>query len=301
MRRGAATVAAPLAACLCLLACKQEGKRAQTDQPILAQPTKPARTGDTPEIATGQPLAPAPLPGLPAVAGEISELVQSANRKMMHGDGTGCLADLDAIAKQNPSLDKSLLVTRAQCEMLVGNCQRGKQTIADYYEREMAMSRERAEITAEQIGSMRCRSGDMTDRDRLLRALFELSDGAYMNKREASDCQTNIALVKELAPKVPPRDPDDGQVRGGPTALFHTGAACLARAGDCDAAFRCYSENYPAAIQAIKDPTVRRQTIEDGFRSSIERCKEATLPGAGSGGTGRAGNTNDTDPLQGRK
>lgn len=291
--RGIAVAAAAL---LAAAACKQSGGDAAPPPSA----TAPLSATGAPQIATGQPLAPTPLPAMPPVAGDVSDRVMAANRKMMHGDGAGCLAELDAVAKNNPSLDKSLLMIRAQCEMLVGKCQQGKKTIAEYYEREVALSPERAQIMAEQIGSMRCRGGDMTDRDRLLTALYELSDGAYVNKRSAEDCEANVKRVKELAPKVPPRDPDDGQVRGGPTALFHTGAACLARAGDCVAAYRVYVENYPPAIGAIKDPILREKTIADGFRSSIERCKDADIPGAPNAAPDPNQNPMDSDPLKAR-
>ncbi len=198
---------------------------------------------------------------------------------MMHNDGKGCLADLNKLAELDPLLNKNLLIQRAQCNMLVGRCQSGKKVIADYYEREMNMSRERAEITAESIGSMRCRGGDMTDRDRLLGALFELSDGAYMNKRPAKECLDRIRLVGKLAPKVKPRDPLDSQVTSGPKALFYTGAACLAKAGDCPSAYRVYQQYFPAeAKKNLTTPELRKQVLEDGFRSSIVLCKEAKLP-----------------------
>jgi hypothetical protein len=135
------------------------------------------------------------------MAGDVAELAASANRKLMHDDGKGCLADLARLAELDPRVEKTLVVVRAQCEMLLGRCQSGKQQIADYYVREMNMSEPRALIMAESIGSMRCRGGDMSDRDTLLRALYELSDGAYMNARPAADCLKNVRLVRGLAPQ----------------------------------------------------------------------------------------------------
>jgi hypothetical protein len=268
-RARALSVGAVLVAALGSGACQ---KGAATDSPpaadagALAAPTATA-------VASGGPLLP-PVAG----GGAVYDLVASANRKMMHDDGKGCLEDLDRVAEKDPAVGRSLWMTRAQCEMLVGHCQEAKKAIADYYVRDMAMSEERAKTMAESIAAMRCRGGDVTDRDRLLRALHELTDGAYINPHSAEDCEKNIALVKELAPKVPPRDPDDGQVRDGPKALFHTGAACLARAGDCKAAYRVWSENYPPkALTAIKDPALLQSTLEGGFRSAIERCKDADL------------------------
>ena len=61
-----------------------------------------------------------------------------------------------------------------------------------------------------------------------------------------------------------------------PKALFHTGAACLARAGDCKAAFVVYRDEFPSPMGQLSEKD-RRSVIEKSFRSSIERCKEATL------------------------
>ncbi|MGB1015017.1 MAG: hypothetical protein ACPG4T_12850 [Nannocystaceae bacterium] len=259
---------------------------AQPAQVPVAQPAQPAQPAAQPVASPTQPVAqpsspvaqPTTAPPV-ALAGKISELVAGANRKMMHNDGKGCLADLDKLTALDPLLGKNLLIQRAQCEMLVGHCQAGKKIIADYYQREMNMSPKRAELTAESLGSMRCRGGDMTDRDRLLGALFELSDGAYVNPRPAQECLDRIALVRQLAPKVKPRDAMDTQVTAGPQALFHTGATCLAQTGNCRGAYRVYQENYPReALQSITDPATRRKVLEDGFRSSIVLCKQAQLP-----------------------
>lgn len=224
------------------------------------------------------PLVGAPVAAVGPSAGEIAELTASANRKMVHDDGKGCLADLERISALDPRLGGTLVAFRAQCEMLVGHCQQGKRMIADYYRDQSGMSESMATRTAESIAAMRCRGGDMNERDQLLRALWELSDGAYMNGRSAKSCRDNIALVQRLAPRVKPRDPEDSMVSGGPKALFHTGAACLARAGECADAWRTYRENFPSPLDAVQDPAQRRVIVEESFRSSIERCKDAKLP-----------------------
>jgi hypothetical protein len=211
-----------------------------------------------------------------AAAGVLGELVASASRKMMHDDGAGCLADLDQLANVDPALSKRLAVTRGQCEMLVGNCREGKQRIADWYRAETNLSQERADAVAESLASTRCRGGDSSERDELLRAFYELSDGAYLNKKEPSVCRERLATVKRLLPLVKPRDPDDAQVISAPNALFHTAAMCFARAGDCSSSWSSYRDNYPAdGLAALKDPKQRQKVIEDSFRSTVERCKDA--------------------------
>src|SRR5690606_24992822 len=180
-----------------------------------------------------------------AQAAELGELVASATRKMNFDDGKGCLADLDQVAAIDPKFDARLAVTRGMCEMLVGRCQEGKQRVARWYQEETNMHPERAMITAGSSASMRCRDGDSSDRDRLLRAYFELSDGAYMNKKTARDCKAALDVARALIPKVKPQGPDDAQIASSPQALFHTAATCFGRAGDCKTARAVYRELYP--------------------------------------------------------
>lgn len=205
---------------------------------------------------------------------ELSELVIAANRKMMHGDGTGCLADLDRVKELDPTLEGQLTVTRGQCEMASGNCQKGKERIIEWYMREQAFTREFAERTTEAIASMRCRGGDASDRDRLLAALFDLSDGAYMNKRDSKFCRDRVAIVEDLGPKVKPRDAMDTQVTGGLQALFHTSAMCFARAEDCSTAYAYYRRLFPReALDAMQDAKMRESMVRDSFDSTIVLCK----------------------------
>lgn len=230
-------------------------------------------TGDevvAPVSATGGVVSPHPE----VAEGDLADLAASANRKMMHGDGKGCLADMQRMRALDPKLESRMAVLRGQCEMLVGRCQEGKARISAWYVREQAMTKPFADKTAESIGSMRCRGGNSTDRDRLLVALQDLSDGAYMNKRSVDYCQTRIDLVKVLGPKVKPRGPEDTQVTGGQQALFHTGAMCLARAGDCQAAYRTYQDLFPGhGLDQIKDPAMRKQVIKDAFDSGVVLCE----------------------------
>jgi hypothetical protein len=204
---------------------------------------------------------------------ELSELVVAANRKMMHGDGPGCIADLDRVKALDPTLEGQLTITRGQCEMASGDCQKGKERIVEWYMREQAFTREFAERTTESIASMRCRGGDASDRDRLLAALFDLSDGAYMNKRDSQFCRDRVAIVEDLGPKVQPRDAMDTQITGGQQALFHTSAMCFARAEDCSTAYAYYRRLFPReALDAMQDPKMRETMVRDSFNSTIVLC-----------------------------
>ncbi|WAS91662.1 hypothetical protein [Nannocystis punicea] len=222
------------------------------------------------------PPGPPPVTHVPPTA-EIGELVASAMRKMNFDDGKGCLADLDELHAIDPKVDARLAVTRGMCEMLIGRCQEGKQRVARWYQEETNMHPERAAATAESLAGMRCRGGDSTDRDRLLRAYFELSDGAYMNKRSAADCKAALDVARALIPRVKPQGPEDSQIRDSPQALFHTAATCLGRAGDCQAALAVYREFYPS-LASVKDPAMRAKIVQDSFNSSIAHCAQAKTP-----------------------
>lgn len=136
------------------------------------------------------------------------------------------------------------------------------------------MTPERAMITAEAVASMRCREGDSNDRDRLMRAFYDLSDGAYMNKRAPEFCKKALTEARRLIPVVKTRGPDDTGISGGAQALFHTAASCFARAGDCDAAWSTYRELFPnASTPATPEvAAMMPQIIRDAYDSSILFC-----------------------------
>lgn len=205
---------------------------------------------------------------------ELSDLMAAASREMAHGNGAACLANLDRAVQLDPKFEPHVIMVRAQCRMLIGECQEPKQIITDWYMREQAFTRELAERTAESIASMRCRGGDASERDRLRAALFDLSDGAYMNKRDVAFCKDRVAIAEELGAKVGPRDVEDTQISGGMQALFHASAMCFARAGDCKTAYAYYRRLFPReGLHAIKDAQMREQVVRESFDSSIALCQ----------------------------
>jgi hypothetical protein len=274
MTRVAALVLA-LAACdrapecpACVCECPGAATAAATPAPAVA--ANPAAV-----VPVAAPAVPGVPPGAvvqPVAPLDVGEAIAGASRKMMHGDGAGCLADLDRVAAVDPKLEARLATTRGQCEMLVGQCQAGKARVAAWYRDETAMHEERAALTAESIAAMRCRDGDSTDRDRLLRAYWELSDGAYVNKPTAARCQQQLAVAVALRPQVKPRGPDDGPLSGGGQALFHTAAACFAHAGDCQAAWQTYRELFPAEGLAALPGDERERAVRQSFDAGVPRC-----------------------------
>lgn len=231
---------------------------------------------DCDQAAQGTPSAgdKEPATGSTQVAdpSELSGLVASANRHMNHGRGKECLEALDEVEGLSEEMALHMQVVRGQCEMLTGKCQGGKSRISKWYVEEAAFSQERANTVAESIGSMRCRGGDSTDRDEILRALTELSDGAYMNKRSSKWCKERIDVVRSLKDKVTPEEYDDTQLSGGVQALFYTGAACFARAEDCSGALEVYREFFPKDGIKSLPPAEQTKIIDQSFKDSVQRC-----------------------------
>jgi hypothetical protein len=254
-----------------LAACDRQAGRGSADCPVCdcANEDQPAPV----EVVEAEDPSTSTSTSTSAVT-ELSELVASASRKMMHDDGRGCLEDLDRVKALDPKFEVHLVMTRAQCEMQIGECQKGKQRVAQWYQREAAFTPELAARTAENIASMRCRGGDATERDRLLVALQDLTDGAYMNKRDPEFCRDRVAIVEDLGPKVPPRDAEDTQITGGRQALFQTSAMCFARAGDCKSAYAYYRRLFPReGLDAIADAQLRESIVRDSFNSGIALCQ----------------------------
>lgn len=232
--------------------------------PSATAPLSPAPTAAGPGLGV-----PSPVAG----AGGVAELMSSASRKMFHEDGAGCLADLDRVRALDPSLDNQTVFLRAQCEMLTGACQRGKAAISAWFQREQAMSPERANQIAESMAGLRCRGGDSTSVDQLRVAYQDLMTGAHIDPKDARFCRDRLDTVVRLAPTV---GSGDDQLEGSRKALFHTAASCFAKAGDCAAAYAAYRDHFPAdGMKSLPAAEVER-VIRTSFDTSIKEC--ATKP-----------------------
>jgi hypothetical protein len=252
-----------------------EVRKGPAEKAACACPTSSAASVAPPPADSAAPLvAPAAsADGSTLRAKAVTELIVSANRKMMHGDGRGCLADIAEARRLDFGTAAQLDMILAQCEMLDGRCQEGKERVSRFYQGEMAMGPERALALAESIASLRCRAGDSTERDLFLRAGQELSEAAYLETKSASFCEERIRTLVELGPRVPMKDVDDTVVSGTKQALFHTAAACLARAGDCAGAFRRYEELFPRSEETSRlDPKAFQELIRTSFHASMARC-----------------------------
>ena len=115
----------------------------------------------------------------------------------------------------------------------------------------------------------------MSPRDQLLKALFELQQGAYIQKKTTAQCDTAYQAARKLVSKVQPQDDDDTQVKNAGSAISANGPQCFAKAGDCDASYAAYKESLklrpnmtPEVLGRYTEETYRR-----AFESAVHKCR----------------------------
>ncbi|MCS6902604.1 MAG: hypothetical protein RMJ98_23000 [Myxococcales bacterium] len=89
----------------------------------------------------------------------------------------------------------------------------------------------------------------------------------------SSVCQQSHALVKRLLEEV--RLPEGNRRLGEASlTLYHTGASCAARAGDCRLAWQIFSEGFPReSLVNLREESQRMTYMKMAFGSMIPRCK----------------------------
>lgn len=214
---------------------------------------------------------------------DAAEALEVAQEKFAAGDGKGCLAALDAfdVTSKHPSTNpiSNSATLRAQCTIAAGECQKGKALLAKTYEARPAMfpNPEQREKFVETMIYTTCHnSADLTPRERLLQAYYDLQQGAYVTNKTVSECQNAYATAKTLAPTVSPKNDDDTQIKDMPKALYHVAANCFARAGDCPGAKKAFDDSYPkATLAGVKDPKAQHDVMKQSFESTVPKCKGA--------------------------
>ena len=214
-------------------------------------------------------------------SGKAGDLLKAAMERVSAKDGKACLAELDKYDKLEPkaqSTDPKAAypsMIRGQCLMLSGKCDAGKQLLRKNAEIHQAAtsSPEQIDRTMDAYAGMYCQ-GKMGPRDEMLKALTELNQGAFMGKKEVSFCMEAYKTVRKLKDKVQPRDDDDMQIKDGPRMVYNTAANCLARAGDCDAAFKVYVEAFPPeSLANVKEQSTKDTILKNSFEGSVSKCK----------------------------
>jgi hypothetical protein len=212
---------------------------------------------------------------------QVRDLLESANRKFNHGDGTGCIADLDAHDRIDPRRrsndpQNTLAMTRAQCMMLAGRCDAGKGLLREAYQHLGSMNMmgpEQLEKSVESLASMYCR-GKMSPRDQLLQGYMQLSMGSSMKRMTSAECMEAYEKVRRNRDVVKPRDDEDHQVISASRDLYAVAPGCFARAGDCKQARRVFDESFPPErLKDIADPKVRADVQTQTFEAMAAKCK----------------------------
>jgi len=204
----------------------------------------------------------------------VSAHLEAVRARTSARDGAGCLVELDAYDRESwdssPSTNpaSAMAMSRAMCMMLAGDCTHGK----DLYRAAMAASSgatlgpEMLDRSVDSMGSLYCQGGALEPRDALLKATMDLNQGAYMSTSTTAACQGAIDTVKRLLPVVKPRSPDDTQITQASAILRSAGPECLARAGDCEAAWRLFHDVW-LAEKSFDEPTLRTM-----FGNVVRRC-----------------------------
>jgi hypothetical protein len=60
----------------------------------------------------------------------------------------------------------------------------------------------------------------------------------------------------------------------GPKNVYATAPSCIARAGDCELAWKIFQEAYPAENLDRADAHVKQQILQQTFESLVKKCKK---------------------------
>jgi hypothetical protein len=206
---------------------------------------------------------------------KASAYMQAASQKFNSRDGKGCLAELDnfdkAMPKQKSTDPKTgFALTRANCLMLAGKCDPGKQLMRKAYEQLTQMTPAQIDSAVSGTAQQNCQGG-LTPREELIKANNELGMfSGYGDKPTPPKCNELHDKIKKLLPKVPIKDDEDYERKNIDSGLTVTYLRCLARAGDCKTTYKLY-------VQTTWKPEDLKNIPEDirmqSFESSFDKCK----------------------------
>jgi pentatricopeptide repeat protein len=212
---------------------------------------------------------------------QASEHLDAARKKMAWHDGAGCLADLDEHDKLDPrpamastNADSYAAMLRAQCLMLAGQCEAGRTLYRKAFTAMQGAngSPEQTEKVTDAMVGMYCHGTNLSPRDQVLQARAELQAGAWMTTKPAATCLAAYKTVMKNRTTVVPRDDDDVMVKDPVSFLLVAAPNCLARAGDCEAAWKVYQE---IAAEKFKGQIIlsKPDILRSSFESITPKCK----------------------------
>ncbi len=181
---------------------------------------------------------------------------QSATQKWSARDGKGCLADLDARDRLDPTTNssdpKSMIAgTRAMCLMLAGQCDAGKSLYRKYAQGIMqGMSPEQLDAGVSDKAALYCTGAPpKAARDRLLKYARYLEGARGAEGVSLVTCGESFRGLKTAHDELLKGglDPKDGDDRANVETFLGLNSApsCFAKAGDCAAAWSVTREVRP--------------------------------------------------------
>lgn len=272
--------------------CKGEGAREVEDCKVPIRLTlRPISDGDNPNVAAAQ--APE-TDDAKNLAGRLqastdrekkaAEHFDTASKKLTARDGRGCLDELDAHDKLDPrpmglstnpgAAWPSML--RAQCLMLAGQCEAGKTLFRKAWSAQNpGEDASRTDTIVGVYAGKNCQGGNMSPRDEFLKARMTLQEGAWTKTLDVATCTNAYKTIMRLKDTVKPKDDDDALVKDPLMFMLSAAPNCLAKAGDCEAAFKAYWEI--AKEQYKGQPAEKHYAVEEkarkSFSSMTQKCK----------------------------
>ncbi len=271
--------------------CKGDSAREVEDCKVPIRLTlRPITDGDDPDVAA------ATAPETDAsknLAGKLQastdaekkalEHFDAAQKKLISRDGKGCLAELDAHDKldarpmgmsTNPTAAWSAMV-RAQCLMLAGQCEAGKILFRKAWSAQNpGEDASRTDTIVGVYAGKNCQ-GNMSPRDEFLKARMTLQDGAWTKTLDVATCTNAYKTIMRLKDTVKPKDEDDALLKDPLMFMMTAAPNCLAKAGDCNAAFTAYWEIAKEHYKGGKTEVwfSKEENARKNFESTVQRCK----------------------------
>lgn len=203
----------------------------------------------------------------------------AAQRKMVAGDGKGCLTELDVHDRldakhQSTSPTSPVANMRAQCLMVAGKCKAGKDLARKFWETTQVAQYgpEQVDRTVEGMMRMYCR-GDMSPREDVLQAMLELQKAATMTKKDAAFCDEHFSRIEKNRKKAKPKDDEDKQIIDLARNVMYITGKCYERAGACDKAWKAYKKIEGWRIEKEGGQVLPDETLRAGFESLFAKCK----------------------------
>jgi hypothetical protein len=270
-----------------LASCKGEtAKEVESCKVPVRLTLRELEDGENPDKAAGKgPVSDAALNAVGALQAssdaekKAAAVLQSAETKKQSGDGKGCIADLDEHDRldprpgglsTNPASGK-VAGTRAECLMLSGQCDAGKVAFRKALEATKSgeIGPDHMDNIVQAEAGIYCRGGKMSEQDQYVAALTALRDGGFgVKKKTLAECQSAFDTAMKLYPKFPGAPPPSSLPQKPLVSLGHQAANCMAKAGDCAAAFK--------AFKAVNDA---KSTKDDGFKFKDDQATRVGFDG----------------------